>query len=48
MCIGSQYEVAIYVESTRLEEHELIALKTLFEAIIDSLCAKFYITEALA
>jgi len=46
--IGSQYEVAIYVESKRLEEHELIALKALFEAIIDSLCDKFYITEALA
>lgn len=44
---ANQYEVAVYVEATRLSEQELLALKDLFECIVDALCDKFHIAKAL-
>lgn len=44
---ANQYEVAVYVEATRLSEPELLALKALLECIVDALCDKFDIAEAL-
>lgn len=44
---ANQYEVAVYVEATRLSEQELLALKDLFEHIIDALCDKFQIEDTL-
>lgn len=43
----NEYEVAIYVEATQLKQSELVALKELFEGILDALCDKFQIRTAL-
>ncbi|MBB1138130.1 hypothetical protein [Myroides sp. WP-1] len=44
--IGNNYEIGIYVESTRLELGELLALKKLFEQIIDALCDTYAIQSS--
>ncbi|MDM1044664.1 hypothetical protein HX004_06260 [Myroides sp. 1354] len=44
--IGNNFEIAIYVESTRLELSELLALKKLFEHIIDALCDTYAIQSS--